>query len=213
MVSVFNTELYPIILNIIYFHIIDDEKILAFMFPGDRTGLIIGKDGQNIREVEEATNTKIHIDKPRHSGIGQNGHAYIVGKKVDCKKALLNILENLKRKIDRHVATTETMTIQNSRLCGRIIGSGGSTRRAIESLSGARVKIDQKEGLERWLNETATCRITGSAEQIERAKILIQDAMQGEDIAMMATVVAVLSVLIKEFKTEHGFEFDSKDFK
>ena len=102
------------------------------------------------------------------------------------------------------------MIIPNGRLCGKIIGKKGSTCRAIESLSGARVKIDQKEGLERLLDDTGTCKITGSAEQIEEAKVLIQEAMQGKDVARMATLVAVLSVLMKEFeKIGFHFKFDS----
>ena len=184
---------------------------LTFLIPGDRAGLIIGRDGQNIREVQDATSTKIHIDRRGYGGLHENRRAKIVGKKVDCNRALLMILENLNRKIARYVAATETMIIPNRIQRGKIIGRKGSTRYAIESLSGAHLKIDPLiEGPEAFLDETATCRITGSAEQIEKAKFLIKEAMQGKDVARMATFVAVLSMVMKELE-KHDFKFDSKD--
>ena len=151
------------------------------------------------------------IDKPGRGDLGQNGHAAIVGKEVDCKRALRMILENLNRKIARHLAAKEAMTIPNSRLCGRVIGKDGSTLHAIESLSGARLKIDNKEGIARMLDGPVTCNIIGSAEQIEEAKDLIEKAMEGENVVLRATLIAVLPVLMKEFTEKHGFQFDSND--
>ena len=183
---------------------------VVFHFPGDRTGLIIGKDGQNIREVENETNTHIDIDK-RDRDPSKNGRATITGKEENCKKALRMILENLHRKINRHLAVTETVMIPNRALCGKVIGKNGSTRHAIESLSGARLKIDDpvKEGLEGLLNfdQPRVCKITGSPEQIENARELMQSAMDGQDIVQEATVAAVIATLMKEFR-KMGFEFE-----
>ena len=180
--------------------------ILIFRFPGDQAGLIIGREGRNIREVEDKTNTRIDIQKRDQHNLGTNGKAVIVGKEENCKKALCMILEEVRRKIARQIATSEIVLIPTSRLCGRVIGKDGSTRNAIERLSGARLKIDQKEGLEGLLDQTRTCRVTGSVEQIEIAKEFIQMAMDGEDIVRMATLAAIIAVLIKEFR-EMGFEF------
>ncbi len=187
---------------------------LKFYFPGDQTGIIIGRDGKNIQEVQRKTNTKIDIHKPDKHDMSTNGRAVIFGTEESCKEALCMILEGLHRKIARHIAVTEVMEIPNRSMCGRVIGSKGRTRLAIEKLSGARVHIDSQqaeEGLESFLfgdsqSKPRRCELYGTPEQVESAKELVQMAMDGTDISKMATVAAVLQLLMKEF-SELGFEF------
>ncbi len=123
------------------------------------------------------------------------------------------ILEGVRRKIARHTAVTEVMEIPNN-VCSRVIGSKGRTRLAIEKLSGARVHIDSQqdeEGLVSFLfgdsqSKPRRCELSGTPEQVESAKELVQMAMDGTDISKMATVATVLRLLMKEF-SELGFEF------
>jgi len=186
-------------------------KGLVFFIPGDRTGMVIGKDGKNIRQVESETNTIIKVDQPSYARLSQNAQVIIVGSEQNCKKALCIILENLRKKISQQLATTETMTIPGQ-MAGRVIGKGGSTLSAIEKLTGARVNIEKREGLEALLDDSRICKITGMAEEIKEAKELIQEAMQGVDIAQRATFVAIMVTLMKKFK-EMGFEFPDVDEK
>ena len=151
-------------------------EILGITFPGDLTGRIIGKEGANIKEVEEKTGTKIEIVSKKSSNLHENGKAVIIGSKGNCKEALDLILKNVQKHIAALFRVSETIHIPDG-YCGKVIGTKGSTRRAIEAISGARIKIDQ-EGLERLLN-SGTCTITGSPEQISKAKELIQKAQEG----------------------------------
>ena len=170
--------------------------------------MVIGKDGKNIRQVESETNTSIKvIERSEQAQLSQNTTVVIIGSEENCKKALYIILENLRRKIFQHLATSETIQIPNH-LVGRVIGKGGSTCNAIEKLSGARVKVENKEdlGLESLLDDSRTCKITGMAKHIEEAKELIKRAMQGADIVQEATFAAIMVKLIKYFE-EMGFEF------
>ena len=183
-------------------------KGLVFYIPGDRTGMVIGKEGKNIRQVESETNTIIKvIERFEQAQLSRNATVAIIGSEENCRRALCIILQNLRRKIFQHLATTETMTIPNH-LVGRVIGKGGSTCNAIEKLSGARVKVESREdlGLESLLDDSRICKITGMAEHIEEAKELIKRAMQGADIVQEATFAAIMVKLIKLFK-EMGFEF------
>ena len=183
---------------------------LVFYIPGDQTGLVIGREGKNIRQVESETNTSITVDRSSYARLTQNATVAIIGSEENCKRALCIILQNLKRKMLQHLATTETIKIPNQ-LVGRVIGKGGSTCSAIESLSGARVKIDNREGLglESFLDDSRSCKITGMAEQVKDAIDLIESAMQGADI-VRATFTAIMVKLMKHFE-EIGFQFSDVD--
>ncbi len=56
-------------------------------------------------------------------------------------------------------------------MAGRKIGEKGATVRAIQSLSG--VQKRRSQGLEAFLNPSRKCTITGTDEEIEKAKELI----------------------------------------
>ncbi len=193
------------------------ENIL-FHFPGDQTGLIIGKDGKNIQEVQRKTNTTIDIRKRDKHNVSTNGMALIIGTKENCREALRMVLEGVRQKIARHIAVTEVLEIPNRQKCGRIIGAKGRTRLAIEKLTGARVHIDSEHdggvpNLETFLfgdTQPRRCEITGSPEQVKEAKELIRKAMEGEDIAGMATAAAIILILMKEFQ-ELGYEFPGSE--
>ena len=87
------------------------------------------------------------------------------------------ILKNVQKQIAALLRVSETIPIPEGN-CGKVIGTKGSTRRAIEAISGARIKIDQEDFFERLLS-SGTCTITGSPEQISKAKELIQKAQEG----------------------------------
>ena len=139
----------------------------------------------------------------------------IIGRKENCKKALLKILTNIRRKTAVQIAATETIEIQNRKMCGRVIGKNGANRKAIENISGARIKIEESTGLEAMLdpNGPRKCKITGSAEQIESAKELMELAQEGADIAQAAQIAAVwmIELAMREL-TKEGFSFPDNLF-
>ena len=184
---------------------------LAFRIPGDQTGLVIGREGKNIKQVESETNTSINVKRPGHAQLTQNATIVIIGSEENCNRAVYIILQNLSRKMLQHLATTETVIIPNRHMAGKVIGKGGLTRNAIEKLSGAQVKIEDREGLESFLDDSKICKITGMAEEVEKAKELIERAMQGADIVQEATVAALVFTVLKLMKhfEEKGFELTS----
>ena len=90
-----------------------------------------------------------------------------------------------------------------------MIGRGGANVQTIESITGARINIERQQGLEALLNPNAKCEITGSADQIERAKELIQKSVDGEDVAQAAVIAGFVMKLMKELVAE-GYSFSSK---
>ena len=176
-------------------------KKLTFQCPGDQTGIIIGKEGKNIRRIESETNTRIKVDSNR-SDRSANATIVIRGTEENCKKALFMLVRHVSEKIAMHTATTETIVIPSRKLCARVIGKGGSTRKAIQKASGAFIKI-----FDALLDPEGPreCKITGSAEQIERAKELIEMAQQGTNIAKAAQIAVYTTNLMKEFKKGSKF--------
>ena len=146
-----------------------------FYIPNDHAGLVIGREGKNILEVERATNTIIKLD-PHSSSLGDKRKGTVIGSKDNCKKAVLMIAEKLSRKVSMHTATSETISVPSDKV-GLIIGKGGVTVQAIRQLSGAQdIKFSERpkglEGLESLFdpNLKRECTITGSHEEIEKAK-------------------------------------------
>ena len=112
--------------------------------------------------------------------------------------------KKLNEKICRLHAIEETMTVPDSTV-GRIIGMEGNTKKAIEKLSGAKVKIEQENReplMLRLLASDAKIIIKGSEEQINRAKQLIKMAQDGENIVLLQDVLTEVFQVMKSM----GFE-------
>ena len=172
---------------------------------------MIGKDGKNLRDVESKTGTRIKVDKNEHDKAA-NTKVIIAGKKENCEKAMVLIVQNIRRKTALHTATTETIEIPNQH-CGRVIGRKGANVQAIQNLTGTRINIEsQRERgiIDVFLNleGPAKCEITGSAEQIEEAKKMIELSLEGSDIAGAAYIAAFMIKFIEELKAE-GYTFSS----
>ena len=187
---------------------------MQFCFPGDQTGLIIGRKGKNVKEVQELTHTKIEITGDKND-LSQDGRGTITGSKENCDEALVMLLTKVLAKINRQTAKsnkqvdkrTETVELTGSKECGLVIGQDGKTRKSIEYLSGAKVKIHQDVG-DQLLDLPRRCTITGTSEQIAKAKELIMKAKRGEDITGPAKTTAMLEKLVKVM-AKYGFGFDS----
>ena len=159
---------------------------------------MIGAGGKNIREVERLTNTSIKVDGGPGVFGGQNRKVLVIGSEENCKKAILMIMKNIKRRVDEHTAGAKTIFVPESSV-GRIIGKGGATISTIKSLSGAHdIKFEnRKTGLEALLQTERQCHIHGSDKAIEKAEKLIRLAMAGEDIVAGATFAAIFVELMK----------------
>ena len=189
-------------------YILGRGKLFGVECPGDVAGFVIGKDGKNLREVESKTDTNIHVDKDKRDKTA-NTKILIEGDKESCKRALLLILQNIRRKTALHTATTETITIPNEH-CGRVVGKNGVNLHAIQDLTGARIKVPRKS-LDTVLNPKglAKCEITGSSEQIAKAKELVSKAVEGCDIAQNAFFAAFVSQELKaEGSRSHDLFYD-----
>ena len=184
----------------------DEFGVHGFECPGDVAGFVIGRDGKNLRDVESKTGTKIRVEK-KEGDKAANTKVIIVGKKTNCQKALVLIVENIRRKRALHTATAETIEIPSQHI-GRVIGTKGVNVKAIENLTGTRINIVPPMGLDALLG-VAKCEITGSGEQIEKAKEMVKKSVEGSNIAAAANIAAFMLKFMKEL-TDEGYSFSDK---
>lgn len=192
--------------HLFYFDPDSASRRLEFYIPNDHAGLVIGREGKNILEVQRATNTSIKLDTSSAT-LGEKRKGVIIGSEENCRKALLMITQKLKRRVSQHTATSSTIKVPDN-MVGKIIGRDGTTIETIKSLSGVQdIKFaDRPPPLEAVFIHERECTITGNHEEIEEAKKLIKQVVAGEDIVTSVRIAAILTKLKKD-----GFGFGDEE--
>lgn len=129
-------------------------------------GAVIGSGGAAIRAVESEYDVSVTVDK-------SNNRIKIRGSKQNVGKVIAKYTKMLAEQKDAGPfgPLTEGHKFEiipvadNSK--GRIIGSGGATIKKLQSESGATINVSRK-------GNDGGCRVSGTDEQIARAKELIQ---------------------------------------
>ncbi|MBP2144032.1 ribosomal RNA assembly protein [Methanococcus voltae] len=165
---------------------LDYENIEVVKIPKERTGVLIGKGGDTKKKIEETLGIEIEIDEEGEVTIystDEQKDALSLWKARDIVKAIgrgFSPEKSLKLLSDTYMC--EIMDISeyaNSekammRLKGRIIGSGGKSRRYIEELTGTYISVYGK-----------TVSILGEFEQVQISKDAIEMILKGTSHAKM----------------------------
>ncbi len=167
--------------------------------PKSRIAVLIGKEGEIKKQIESETKTKISIDSKEGdvSVVGEDGLSIYsarevinaIGRGFNPNVALLLLKgDYVFEKIDitEHAGSKNAMT----RLKGRIIGSGGKSRKLIEELSGSYLTIYGK-----------TIGIIGEPENVALSRKAIEMLIKG---SMHSTVYRWLEKKGKELRQSWG---------
>ncbi|KAJ2342459.1 hypothetical protein IWW50_006324, partial [Coemansia erecta] len=168
----------------------DLRPMLSFPVPTQLSGLIIGRNGNNLRALEQQHGVRIQFDSNADKRDPER-QITIEGPVAGAESARREILEF----IDRHASEQKrpgnntgqgqgqgqgggggmTIVVPGSKV-GLIIGRGGESIREIQFSSGASVQVQPDNG--RMEREIV---LAGTGEQIERARARIMDivAMEG----------------------------------
>ena len=159
-----------------------EKKVYCLRFAGDLTGLLIGRQGNNVQRIQDESNATIHILKNKASSLSEDCKVIVIGTKDQCMNAIGLMVDLVNEKRERLHAYTEILILTDAE-AARVVGQNGLTIRTIQRVSGARVDVDPRpEGVVGLINIRRECRIKGSTKQIEEAKKLIRDVQQGKDI-------------------------------
>jgi len=168
---------------------------------GSHMGAVVGKKGAVIQKIENDTGAKLDINKDdmvvKISGPTEDA----VQKASVAVQMIIETEENIK-------ANTQVNTISaGAEKVKAVIGKRGATIQQIQSQSGAKVDANVDEG---------TLTITGSAEQVAEAKVLINNAMYGEaqetvDLVKQYNVYLIMGEggsTIRRLQDESNAKFD-----
>jgi tudor domain-containing protein 2 len=142
-------------------------ETLEFKVENSQVPIIVGRNSVNLKSIEEKTKTVIRF----RDGNGDHQMCSIKGKPNHVKNAKLMIdLEKTKPS----VITDELLVPTSS--CGKIEGYCGSVLHEICQKSSAKVWVDP--GTRKSQGENRRVLITGTKEQVELAKKLIEEKMK-----------------------------------
>jgi len=141
--------------------------------PKDMVGIVIGRQGSNIREIQAKTETRIHFKDELETE--EFRVACVRGLPDDAQLAEILIHQTISQQPRVEILTMYVP----GRAVGRIIGRGGENVKEIQRVSRCKVDIDRGalgEGMEKKIV------LKGSSEQISMAKQLIEDKVKEEDM-------------------------------
>eukprot|EP00930_Biecheleria_cincta_P029737 TRINITY_DN20654_c0_g2_i2.p1 TRINITY_DN20654_c0_g2~~TRINITY_DN20654_c0_g2_i2.p1 ORF type:complete len:1048 (+),score=227.44 TRINITY_DN20654_c0_g2_i2:105-3248(+) len=145
-----------------------DKQKLTFTVPQTSVGLIVGKNGQRLKEIEDKAGVAVYIDQSTKD----KGYSTVTinpGPGAARAKELVYMYS----KDDRTAADlVEEMEIQQC-FVAQLIGPRGATINEIKIASGAAVGFDQSTSGEGF----SRLRIAGSRQAVAAAKTLVQEKL------------------------------------
>lgn len=142
--------------------------------PKDSVGVVIGRGGSNIKQIQEETVTKINFGDEKDES---ERVCEIRGSPESVEKACFMIRSIIANQ--PLIITSELFVPQQA--VGRIIGKNGTVIRSISTQSSARINVDryysEKEASENTLRERRVV-IQGTEEQVALAKSLILEKVE-----------------------------------
>ncbi|CAO3628838.1 unnamed protein product [Cunninghamella blakesleeana] len=165
-----------------------DGSSVLIPVPGNRVGLVIGRGGDTIRELERKSGARIKVllDRP---GNAPNEKLVSISGDHDAienaKKLVYDIVNNQpyqnrsnygnddgpNKSYDDH---SDKVTIPKE-FVGLVIGRGGETVRQLKAESGARIIVDKYDNTN---SDKKTFILQGSPDSIEKARQLIMEKVE-----------------------------------
>jgi transcription antitermination factor NusA-like protein len=139
---------------------------VELLVPSHAVGAVIGQQGQQIRQIQELTKTRINF-KGESSSRGEDRTAVIRGARDGVHMAELMIRKII---VDQPPTVDESIVVPQSAV-GRIIGRNGDTIRALTRQSKAKITIARTES--RNTDAEVTVQLQGVPLAVETAKMLI----------------------------------------
>ncbi|VDI17447.1 tudor domain-containing protein 2 [Mytilus galloprovincialis] len=151
------------------------QTVIDVKVPPKAVGAVIGRQGAMIKEIQQVSGARVNFTDNKRDSQEERG-VVIRGTPEAAQMA-----ENMIRKIigELPVIVTEEMVVPGKCL-GRIIGRNGDTIRQMSRTSKAKVYVDRTCDDYRESERTVT--ITGTKENIELAKSMIQEKIDDEEL-------------------------------
>lgn len=158
------------------------QNVVEIMIPGNRAGLIIGKGGETIKQLQERAGVRMVLIQENNEATNIPKPLRISGSRQACERAREMVMELLNEKNKQVVGisdygggrTSAEMAVPCS-VIGAIIGKGGETIKKLQQDSGARIQFrpEETDG-----SPHRMCNISGSRDQISAAMDMMREIME-----------------------------------
>nr|XP_027232151.1 tudor and KH domain-containing protein homolog [Penaeus vannamei] len=145
--------------------------------PTECVGLVIGRQGANVKLIQERTGTKINFSDEEIDG---HRICLIRGPEENVTTAQKLVFKAVS---DQPVIESTEMFVPQYSV-GRIIGRSGESIRSVSRISGAKVDVEREEEQSQLIRNQEDMRrivLKGSKEQIDAAKSLILEKVAEEE--------------------------------
>ncbi|KAH8677528.1 hypothetical protein BX600DRAFT_130544 [Xylariales sp. PMI_506] len=183
----------------------EGEDVMQIMVPDRTVGLIIGRGGETIRDLQERSGCHINITSESKSVDGLRP-VNLIGTReqtAQAKEYILEIVDSDSRSVNNGGSKPERPHKTDlgrdngpgagekindaiyvpSEAVGMIIGKGGETIREMQNSTGCKINVSQSSGPGETEREIG---LVGSRDAIERAKRAIEDKVE----AVVSTLIA-----------------------
>ncbi|UYV78254.1 FUBP3, partial [Cordylochernes scorpioides] len=141
-----------------------NQITLEVSIPGPKAGLIIGKGGENIKNMQEITGVKMHLVQDNTQIVAHDKPLRITGEARKCEG-----------RGGGGAPLTDTIIVPKPAV-GLVIGKGGETIKRIQHDSGARLHFDTSKDQDPPGDRY--CIVTGTPSQVECALGIISELIQ-----------------------------------
>lgn len=178
----------------------DADGSVKLSLGGASIGSIVGKKGANIQRITTETGAKLDMLKEEN--------IVKISGSTDAVQAATLAIQLIIEQEEHKAANTESTALQlDAEKVKAVIGKKGSNIQNIQALSGARLDASIDDG---------TLTITGDADQVASAKILVNNAIYGEahetiDLVKKYNVHLVMGAAgatIRKLQDETGAKFE-----
>ncbi len=171
--------------------------VVCIELPHAKTGLVVGKGGNTLRELQEKTNAKLKV--ANWSGVSDKESRLVqlrgTASQINLVKALISEktgipVDQMPNKPDQPsiFSSTPSLSVSNkpfqqvmkvllvpSEHVGLVIGKGGETLKSMKNSSGASISV-QKEAIPGTNNRPIT--LQGQPQEVEAAMMLIMSKVR-----------------------------------
>jgi far upstream element-binding protein len=200
----------------------EGEDVMQIMVPDRTVGLIIGRGGETIRDLQERSGCHVNITSESKSVNGLRP-VNLIGTReaaAQAKELIMEIVDSDSRqgnngggaKPDRHQKNDHGRSTASggadekindaifvpSEAVGMIIGKGGETIREMQNTTGCKINVSQSSGPGETEREIG---LVGSRDAITRAKRAIEDKVEAV-VSLNDISNATMTMLMKTLAPE-----------
>jgi len=146
------------------------QVVIDVKIPKESVGVVIGREGSNIKEIQARTDTRINfkdeLETETHRVAGIRG----LSEDVSYAEILIHQTIANQPRLERVTMYVPVSTV------GRIIGRQGSNIRDIQLVSGCRVDVEREQSA--GVSTERKIVLKGTSEQISSAKKMIEETVK-----------------------------------